>query len=264
MDIMPASSTFLMQNFQEFYREVLIQKEKALRTLDSSNLSVDEPDDKKAEFEKITDHIQAKFRQMFERFSLTAQNQVGEFAISHFQEALYIMVALTDEVFLAFSWPGQKRWENNLLEAQIFHTQVAGEQLYKKLDMLIEANDPMRNDLAIIYLMVLSLGFRGQYRGENDIGKVAWYREQLYSMVNHHGVTLYHPGRERLIPALYEYNVTASPGKGLPDLRTWFMAFGGLFLIYLFIASMVWYNVVRDLDGVIGQILSQAQKLGLS
>jgi hypothetical protein len=42
------------------------------------------------------------------------------------------------------------------------------------------------------------------------------------------------------------------------------MAFGGLFLIYLFIASMVWYNVVRDLDGVIGQILSQAQKLGLS
>lgn len=263
MDIMPASSTFLMQNFQEFYREVLIQKEKALRTLDVQNFSID-IDESKAELEQITDRIQARFREMFERFSLNAQNQVGEFAISHFQEALYIMVSLVDEVFLSFAWPGQKRWENHLIEAQIFHTQVAGEQFYKKLDALIEANDPVRNDLAIIYLMALSLGFHGQYRGENDEGKVAWYRHQLYTMVNRHGITLYHPGRERLIPSLYEYNVTAAPGKGLPDLRTWFIAFGVIFLVYLFVASMVWYNVVRDLDGVIGQILSQAQKLGLS
>lgn len=263
MDIMPASSTFLMQNFQEFYREVLIQKEKALRTIESANLTL-EGEGHKVEFEQLTDRIQAKFRQLFERFSLSAQNQLGEFAISHFQEALYVMASLVDEVFLAFSWPGQARWEDHLLEAQIFHTQVAGEQFYKKLDGLIEANDPIRNDLAIIYLMALSLGFRGQYRGENDSGKIAWYRDQLYALVNRHGVTLYHPGRERLIPALYEYNVTATPGKGLPDLRTWFMAFGTLFLIYLFVASMVWYNIVRDLDGVIGQILGQAQKLGLS
>ena len=263
MEIMPASSTFLMQNFQEFYREVLIQKEKALRILEGTDLDLKE-EEKKVEFEQITDHIQSKFRQMFERFSLNAQNQVGEFAISHFQEALYVMVCLVDEVFLAFSWVGQKRWEDRLLEAQIFHTQTAGEQFYKKLDVLIEANDPVRNDLVIIYLMALSLGFRGQYRGENDAGKIAWYREQLYTMVHRQEITLYHPGRERLIPAGYEYNVTAAPGRGLPDLRTWMMAFGGLFLVYLFIASMVWYNVVRDLDGVIGQILSQAQKLGLS
>ncbi|WP_032112458.1 DotU family type IV/VI secretion system protein [Candidatus Paracaedibacter symbiosus] len=263
MDILPASSTFLMQNFQEFYREVLIQKEKAFRTLDALNLSI-EGDDRKAEIEGITDRIQTKFRQLFERFSLNAQNQVGEFAISHFQEALYVMVSLVDEVFLSFTWPGQKRWENNLIEAQVFHTQVAGEQLYKKLDSLIEANDAVRNDLAMIYLMALSLGFRGRYRGENDAGKIVWYRQQLYAMVNRHGVTLYHPGRERLIPALYEYNVTAASSKGLPDLRTWFMAFGVILFVFLFVASMVWYNVVRDLDGVIGQILSQAQKLGIS
>jgi len=120
-----------MQNFQEFYREVLIQKEKALRTLDVQNFSID-IDESKAELEQITDRIQARFREMFERFSLNAQNQVGEFAISHFQEALYIMVSLVDEVFLSFAWPGQKRWENHLIEAQIFHTQVAGEQFYKK------------------------------------------------------------------------------------------------------------------------------------
>lgn len=263
MEIIPASSTFLTQNFQEFYREVLIQKEKALRTLDAQQLSL-ENDEKKVEAEQITDRIQAKFRQLFERFSLNAQNQIGEFAISHFQEALYIMVGLVDEVFLSFTWPGQKRWENNILEGQIFHTQTAGEQFYKKLDTLIEVNDPVRNDLAAIYLMALSLGFKGQYRGEDDAGKIAWYRHQLYAMVNRHPVTLFHPGRERLIPSVYDYNVTAAPGKGLPDLRTWAIAFGAIMATYLFIASMVWYKVVRDLDGVIGQILSQAQKLGLS
>ena len=138
MDIMPASSTFLMQNFQEFYREVLIQKEKALRTLDLRNVTI-ETEEGKVEVEQITDRIQAKFREMFERFSLTAQNQVGEFAISHFQEALYVMVSLVDEVFLSFAWPGQKRWENYLLEAQIFHTQIAGEQFYRKFVVIIIA-----------------------------------------------------------------------------------------------------------------------------
>ena len=132
------------------------------------------------------------------------------------------------------------------------------------MDSLIEANDPVRNDLAIIYLMALSLGFRGQYRGENDAGKILGTRTNFTLWSIGMGVTLYHPGRERLIPALYEHNVTATPGRGLPDLRTWFMAFGGLLLIYLFVASMVWYSVVRELDGVIGQILAQAQKLGLS
>lgn len=263
MEIISASSTFLVQNFQEFYREVLIQKEKALRTLDAQQLSLDN-DEGKVEIEQITDRIQTKFREMFERFSLTAQNQVGEFAISHFQEALYIMVALVDEVFLSFGWPGQNRWENNLLEGQIFHTQIAGEQFYKKLDALIEANDPVRNDLAAIYLMALSLGFKGQYRGEDDAGRITWYNHQLYTMVNRHPVSLYHPGRNKLIPSLYDYNVTAAPGRGLPDLRTWFIAFGVILASYLFISSMVWYRVVRDLDSVIGQILSQAQKLGLS
>lgn len=263
MEILPASSSFLMQNFQEFYREVLIQKEKALRTAESAHISLENPEEGVA-FEQLTDRIQGKFRQMFEQFSLNVQQQVGEFAISHFQEALYVMVCLADEVFLAFSWIGQKRWENHLLEAQIFHTQIAGEQFYKKLDALIEANDPVRNDLAIIYLMALALGFRGQYRDENDAGKIRWYREQLYTMLHRQGTTLFHSGRNRLIPMVYDYNITASPGKGLPDLRTWFMAFGGLFLIYLFIASMAWYSVIRDLDSVIGQILLQAQKLGVT
>lgn len=262
MEIISAGSTFLVQNFQEFYRELLIQKEKALRSLE---LQSDETEtEQKVVFENMVDKIHHQFRQMFELFSLHAQNQVGEFAVSHFQESLYIMVAFADEVFLSFAWPGQKRWENHLLEAQLFHTQVAGENVFKKLDALIEANDAVRNDLALIYLLIISLGFKGKYRGEDDEGKLAWYRQQLYVMINRHPPGLYHPGRERLIPYLYEYNLTAPPGRGLPDVRSWFLSFAFIVTVFVFISCLLWYTVVRDVDDVVGQILHQAQKLGLS
>jgi type VI secretion system protein ImpK len=256
MEIISAGSTFLVQNFQEFYRELLIQKEKALRSLELQSDETEE--EQKATFENMVDKIQKQFREMFELFSLNAQNQVGEFAISHFQESLYLMVAFIDEVFLSFAWPGQKRWENHLIEAQVFHTQVAGESVFKKLEALIEANDPIRNDLALIYLLVISLGFKGKYRGEDDEGKLAWYRQQLYVMINRHPPNLYHPGRERLIPYLYEYNLSAPPGKGLPDVRSWFLSFTVVVTVFVFISCLLWYTVVRDVDDVVGQILHQA------
>jgi type VI secretion system protein ImpK len=262
MEVISAASTFLFQNFQEFYRELLIQKEKALRSLEPQEEETEA--EQKVEFENLVDKIQRKFHEMFERFSLVAQNQVGEFAVSHFQEALYIMVALTDEVFLSFAWPGQKRWEDHLLEAQIFHTQIAGELFFKKLDALIEVNDPVRNDLAVIYLMALALGFKGRYRDENDAGKIQWYRQQLYLMVNRRSPILYHPGREHLLPDIYEHNLSLPFGRGLPDLRTWLVAFGSIITVFVFISSILWYKLVHDVDDVVGQILTQAQKLGLS
>lgn len=263
MDIFPASSTFLAQNFAEFYRELLIQKEIALRTLDPDNY----PDSQKGtslEQQSVTESIQHKLRSLFEKFSLDAQNQIGEFAASHFQEALYVMVSLADEVFLSFAWLGQKYWESNLLESQFFHTQVAGELVYKKLDALIESNDPMRNDLAIIYLMALALGFKGQYRGENDDGKLIWYRHQLYALATRRHPVLFHPGKDHLIESCYDHTIATDPGRGLPDLRTWFISFGTVLLVYMFISSVLWYKVVRDLDTTIGHVLTQAQRLGLS
>jgi type VI secretion system protein ImpK len=262
MEIISAGSTFLVQNFQEFYRELLIHKDEALRSLEVEDDSSGE--EQKTTFENMVDKIQRIFREMFEKFSLTAQNQVGEFAVSHFREALYIMVVLTDEIFLSFAWSGQKRWENHLLEAQIFHTQVAGELFFKKLDALIEANDPIRNDLAIIYLLAIALGFRGKYRDENDKGKLAWYRRQLYVMVNRHPPTLYQPGREQVIPEVYDHNISLPPGRSLPDFRIWLLVFVFLVTVFVFISSILWYKAVHEVDNVVDQILQHTHKLGLS
>lgn len=287
MDMIPSSSTFMMQFFQEFYREVLIQREFAYKSVgkthhyvekkegdeapndensDGSESLVDEvkQDAHLVEKEELCDRIQGTFRVMFERFSLSAQNEAGEYATAHFQEALYSMVGLLDEVFLAFSWEGKDRWEDNLMEKQIFHTQVVGELLFRKIEALIQANDPVRRDIAIIYLMTLALGFKGKYRGEDDAGRLDWYRQQLYIMANHKPVSLFYPGREFLIEDCYDHIAAMPPTKILPNVRNWIIALFAIIAIYAIVAAFLWFKLVPDLNNSIGQILTQAQKLQLS
>lgn len=287
IDASAATSTFLMQYFQEFYRELLIQKEIALRTLEDgvpftpppeiqtqtqSDNIVDQDqaehnvalDQEAVEITTLTDEIQHKFRSMFERFSLEAQNQVGEFAVSHFQDALYAMVALLDETFLSFSWVGKTRWENNLIEKQFFHTQIAGELVFRKIDDLLENNDPMRNDVANIYMMILSLGFKGRYRDLGEDQHVDWYRHELYKMINRHAPLLFTTGREYLIPECYDHIISIPAGKGIPDVRSWVTAFAAILFVFITVSSFLWFKLVRDMDDALGQILTQAQKLGLS
>lgn len=287
MDMIPSTSTFMMQFFHEFYREVLIQREFAYKSVGKLHHSAEKKDVDEShnsenseipdslvdevkqdahlvEEEEFCDRIQGTFRGMFERFALTTQTQAGEYASAHFQEALYSMVALLDEVFLSFSWEGKDRWEDNLMEKQVFHTQVAGELLFRKIEALIQANDPVRRDIAIIYLMTLALGFKGKYRGEDDEGRLDWYRQQLYIMANHKPVALFHPGREFLIEECYSHIAAMPPTKILPNVRNWIFALIGIFVVYLTVSTFLWYKLVRDMDNSIGQILTQAQKLQLS
>ena len=287
IDASAATSTFLMQYFQEFYRELLIQKEIALRTLEDGVAFTPPPEihtetqsdnivdqdqaehdaalsQEAVEITTITDTIQHKFRSMFERFSLEAQNQVGEFAVSHFQDALYAMGALLDETFLSFSWVGKTRWENNLIEKQFFHTQIAGELVFRKIDDLLENNDPMRNDVANIYMMILSLGFKGRYRDLGEDQQIDWYRHELYKMINRHAPLLFTTGREYLIPECYDHILSIPAGKGIPDVRNWVTAFAAILFVFITVSSFLWFKLVRDMDDALGQILTQAQKLGLS
>ncbi|WP_051908674.1 DotU family type IV/VI secretion system protein [Candidatus Odyssella acanthamoebae] len=277
IDASAVTKNFLMQNFQEFYRELLIQKEIALRTLEDlpnitspetaptveASLSNEETP-QEIKIETITDSIQHTFRIMFERFSLNAQNQVGEFAISHFQDALYAMVALLDETFLSFSWVGKGRWERNLMEKQVFHTQIAGELVFRKIDDLLAGNDPVRNDVANIYMMILSLGFKGKYRDEDTENQITWYRHELYKMINRHAPLLFSVGRDYLIPECYHHIISMPAGRGVPDVRSWVTAFAAILFVFIVVSSFLWFKLVKDMDDALGQILTQAQKLGLS
>lgn len=305
MSQLSSKASFFLYFFQEFYREVLIQREIAAKSIDDEgHISLEDslddaasedslvreaklpeghvfkeeddeddlplvdnpgkPEPHQVEREMLADRIQNKFITMFEKFSLRAQNQPGEFAGVYFQDFLYAMVALLDEVFLSFKWHGQNQWRNNLMEKRFFHTQVAGELFFKKVEDLIHENHSTKVDLAAIYLMIIALGFRGKYRGEDDDGQLNWYREQLYILVNKHPSNLFQPGREQLIEESYDHTISIASVKALPNLKNWVIAFSSVVIIYMIVSSFLWYGVVSDLDDIIGQIITQAQNIGLS
>lgn len=263
MQQLAPTNSFILQNFQDFYRELLAQKEIALtfaHELEEENESAEIAEKK----EHLPAKIQRRLRLFLEQQSLNAASQVGEFAVSHYQEAQYVMAALADEIFLNIKWHGQKYWENSLLESQLFHTQIAGELFFTKLEAVLTSNDPTQLDLAIIYIWTLGLGFTGQYREQHHEEKLDWYRNQLYVLITHHSPNLFHPGRAFLDENCYEHRVSQPPSRGLPELRVWLIAFSSIILIYLFASSVLWYKIARDIDETTSLILQQARYMGLS
>ncbi len=304
-------SHFISSVFQEFYEEVLRQKEKALRESESGSVtfegvsssgSKDFPpalgdsspgssikddgviggegveqeeietvqrfpsfEETKGQQGSVTlcQGIQRKLRLFLEEESLKASYQLGEYAQSNFREAQYLMAALVDEIFLNLQWPGKKQWRKHLLETQLFQTQVAGELFFSRLELLLEAADPTRNELATIYLLCLSLGFRGKYRDMDDEGKIDFYKKQLYHLINNKESDLYGLGRKYLTHAVYEHTIALPLSRGLPDVRSWLITFVGIAFTYLFITYIVWYKLVRDLDEALQFIFDQARSLPL-
>lgn len=259
-----ASHSFLIQNFHEFFNILLRQKEFALRATEGNDPQklAQQPEDTD---NPLVNTIQRRLSILLEEQAIESTVQAGEFASSSYQDALYAMVAYADEVFLNISWAGQKQWENNLLESRFFQTQIAGELLFRKIEDLISTNDPMRADLAIIYLLILGLGFKGKFRDEDEnYEQLYLYRQQLYRMINRHPSTLYDPGRHHLMQDCYEHVLDSTLSKGLPEIRMWFLIFMGIIGVYLFASTVLWYKLVKDMDESIGHILQQAHQMGLS
>ncbi len=166
------------------------------------------------------------------------------------------MVVLADEIFLTMTWPGAKYWERSLLEAHIFQTQIAGELVFKKLDLLLERFDPLHMDLAVIYFFVLTLGFRGQYRGAPNTLKVDFYVEQLYTLISRSSVSSTHRDNRSIMPQCYQYTLTDPPGRGLPDVRTWTLCIVGIFATYVLCTCAAWYVLASDMHMALRQIFA--------
>src|ERR1044072_2317156 len=120
---------------------------------------------------------------LFERQEAQAWRYGGTYGAEFYKEAQYVMVALADEIFLNAEWEGHRSSVSNLLESKIFRTHVAGELFFQRLDRMLVERDPVYRDLAAVYLMALSLGFRGKYRGRDDRGQLERYRRQLFHFV---------------------------------------------------------------------------------
>ena len=117
-----------------------------------------------------------------------------------YRQAEYAMAALADEIFLhQLDWVGKEAWNNHLIEYRLFRTRVAGEEFFTRLDRLLQTPDPMYKDLATVYLLAITLGFRGRYWSTNDSGRIDFYRRQLFTFI-FHGQPELHKETKKLFP----------------------------------------------------------------
>lgn len=80
-----------------------------------------------------------------------------------FLELQYIMASLADEIFLNIKWSGLKYWEKNMIEQRLFNSHIAGQEIFQRIDNILNNKIHRSDDLINIYLQLLAMNFRGKY-----------------------------------------------------------------------------------------------------
>ncbi|HLD95826.1 MAG TPA: DotU family type IV/VI secretion system protein [Alphaproteobacteria bacterium] len=250
---------YLVNYFQNFYFEVIRLKEKVVQAEDFQDLE-DSQSEELPPQEVLALSIQRKLKTILNDQQIKISKQAGDYTLRQFQEALYIMAALADEVFLTLDWFGRKIWKEHLLEKHFFQTQLAGEQFFTRLDDLLSSPDALRKEIAPLYLLSLGLGFKGKFTKSEDLQKLNAYQKKLFEVIEGHSPKLYQDDeRVLLMPECYEHTILQESYKKLPDIRRWTFAFLSVIGVYLFASYFLWYKLVQGMDETVHTILNQSR-----
>jgi type IV/VI secretion system ImpK/VasF family protein len=175
-------------------------------------------------------------------------------------EAQYVMAAFADEVFIHLDWEGKSTWTSNLLESTIFHSHVAGELFFEKLERLLRDRDPADKSLAAVYLTALALGFRGKYHDVDDHGRLSYYRRELFAFAFSQPSDLANAAKVAF-PDAYVHGLRPEARRKLTNPKLWVAVLGIVFFSYLLISHGVWLSLTSRLERTAGQIVETENRL---
>lgn len=263
--------SFVTNSFKAFYQEVLVCKAIALsgmditllnnqndsEALDSVDLSENSGQEQAPETPtaSIANVILNRLETFLKKQSNAAIRYGGDYASYYFKEALYIMVAYTDEVFLNLDWGGRKEWEKNLLEMRMFNSHVSGKNIFSMLDKYFVERDPATRDLGVLYLWILGLGFKGKFRHPSDEKDLAVYRKKLYKFIMAQDSDLAKE-EAKLFPETYEHTLLDSKLIKLPDPHTYNIAFLSVVAIYFLLSFSIFFKETAPINTAINHILT--------
>ncbi|MDR2412005.1 MAG: DotU family type IV/VI secretion system protein, partial [Holosporales bacterium] len=142
-------------------------------------------------------------------------------------------------VFLNLSWSGRSYWEQNLLETAFFGTHMAGEEIFRRIDQFLLNRDNTLTEIAILYLKLLSLGFEGQYRAQEQKNEIINYKQRLYRFIIHGDPSLDFFDA-RIFRQSYQPTLIDLPKQELPDPSWWHYAFYGFLFCFTLGTSLIW------------------------
>ncbi|MGK0291352.1 MAG: type VI secretion system protein ImpK [bacterium] len=255
-------STLLIQYFQEFYQEIILLKEEIRKSPESPQKAHDgkkEPSPSaKAIFQKVYFLIENK-----ELRSVYEKEENGQ---EIYKEVQFVMAALADEIFLLHmdDWGTDHGWRYELLETKLFSTRTAGEEFFKKIDRLIEKEDPKSVGLAAIYLYSLSLGFRGKYwiQGHDRLKE---YRNQLYYFIyKQNPQKSQKQNSGKLVPEAHIEIPETKKEKKFPSIRKWLFLLFVLMIFHLIASHGIWLKMISDTKRLTNEINKQSMMSGYS
>ena len=245
---------FLIDKFQQFYGEVL-----RLRARVAEGSWVFQGDGTVGgaapEPRESPVGVWRKIVALLERQSLDAGREGGDFGLEVYRRAQYAMAALADEIFINLDWVGRDAWREHLLEARLFGSHRAGEELFERIDALLREHDALYGELARVYLMVLALGFQGKYRGRSDAHEeIESYRRRLFRFVYARDPQVVH-GDERIVPQAYAATLDEASISKLPYLKPWIWTLVLVFVVWVAGSHLLWRNAVAHLEPIIDEIV---------
>lgn len=249
--------SIISAEFDLFYYKLLKIKEQALSTRaprvvseEDNTITVHGP------ALAIQDDLKSFFEAQYERMRRMVVGPAGLFV----QDAFYVFTALADEILINLPWQGNDYWRQNCMEINFFQSQIAGEKVFQQIEYLLKNPDPLQRELARVYLLCLSLGFLGKYRGQ-DLSEINTYKQKLFSFVTLKNVGFNTPHvREEIFEGNLRHVFSETSSKDLPDLRQWGWVSFTIFVVYLFISYGVWSIISYDLHSVLRDIFSLAKQ----
>ena len=169
-------------------------------------------------------------------------------------DVLYICASMADEIFLNIPWNGKHYWEENILEQKFFGTQIAGDEIFNRIDDLIAERTVLSTEKAEIYLKLLSLGFKGRYRDiEDETSHIDSYRKRLLDFIELNNSDMQMISH-RLFQKEYTYTMPTNSRKLLPD--TAIIGYLTSFFIFMFlvISSCVWMFETKHIKSLLQEI----------
>jgi len=152
----------------------------------------------------------------------------------------YALVVLADEMLLAADWPGRRAWLHEPLELRLYGTQKAGEEIFTRMDALLRGDGGDRPHLALSYLLLLSLGFRGSQSAPAGRERLAHLRGRLFQALARRTPEAARLLDNTITPEAYRNVLGETRARQMPYLRPWLAAgtVGGM--VYLTVAWVLW------------------------
>jgi type VI secretion system protein ImpK len=253
----------LLRQFREFYVElaklrhlVELDPEQGQGELSASNAV---PDSNSATGEsaataalaalpvdKVTDDVWGEMARYLDEKMYKVRMASSSLSHDIMEELVYIMAAFADETFVCMlSWSGRDYWRDHLMELRLFHSQIAGQSVFERIDRLLMRSDYGSEELSAVYLMVLSLGFRGRYQMNPDA--VDGYRKRLFDRLHLSDSTFVKSGY-RMFPDAYQHTVTDGSPVRLAEPRKWWGVVATIVILWLIASTAAWFALASPLN----------------